>query len=621
MIAEKRSYSKIKAKFMLQRMLGFARISASWAGGENLAATRGPSWSEGAVMLEMIAPTLPSSPDEDDFRGLIGRARAGGASGKLGARLSKAMKGAAPKSMLAPRGVANGFASDGRQRVVAKLSFHKHGKPGAGGGGGKLMAHAQYLERDGAAREGERGRFFDCERDVADDARERLEHWGADDKRHFRLMLAPESGARLEEGDDLKDFTRSTMERIERDLGVELDWLAVDHHNTDNPHVHVIVRGVRRDGAELLLPREYVSHGLREAARDVATGILGERSLADERLRLEREVRGQSLNRLDRALELELNARREVRMQELGQDRAAEFANALRGRARELERAGLAREVRRNVLRLEPDWLERLEAARPLDIRRELARGRLYEPRLGRIVGEVTELGPRDNGRAVLVLESDRGRFLLNTGMEEIAQLERGSIVALRPEGRSAEIELISARSLEAQINARADTLLDRELDRIARGQKRELPKLERVETALMQRAQWLERAGLGQSSESGKFYFRDGARDGLRAAELEQAGREHARQHELHYRDLIADPPAKGEQIWRVREVREMFAGRAVVLGRGQEVAAIVMKSAKELSIGDEIGVKLLERNGARTLELTTGKELARTISLGLGR
>jgi len=196
------------------------------------------------------------------------------------------------------------------------------------------------------------------------------------------------------------DFTRETMARVERGLGVQLDWVAVDHHNTDNPHVHVIVRGVRRDGVELLIPREYVSHGLREAARDVATGILGERSRADERLKLEREARSHSLNRLDRALEKELNAAREVRLQDLGREQSPEFANALRARALELKRMGLAQETRRNVLALEPDWLERLEAARALDIRRELARGRLYEPRLGSVIGEVKELGP---GATILI--------------------------------------------------------------------------------------------------------------------------------------------------------------------------------------------------------------------------
>ena len=496
-----------------------------------------------------------------------------------------------------------------------------------GGGGGKLVAHAQYLERDGAAREGERGQFYDREQDVAEDARERAQEWAIEDNRHFRIVLAPESGARmLGEDGDLKDFTRETMARMERDLGVELDWLAVDHYNTDNPHVHVIVRGVRRDGVELLLPREYVSHGLREAARDVATGILGERSIADERLKLEREARGHSLNRLDRALERELNAAREARLQELGRGETPEFANALRARARELERTGLATEVRRNVLRLEFGWVERLEAARPLDIRRELARGRLYEPRLGRVIGEVRELGPRgDNAeRVLLVLDTpDHGRLLLNTGMREIEGLEQGSLIALKPAGRGAEIEVISARSLESQIHARAETLLDRELDRMARGKKRELPALAPVEKALRERAQVLEREGLGALSDSGKFYFRDGAREALRDRELDRAALDHARQHRLEYRDLIADPPGRGEGIWRVREVKELFAGRTALLGRGQEIAAIVVKRTLELSVGDDVGVKLLERGNSRALGLAVGKELdlARSLTLGLGR
>jgi type IV secretory pathway VirD2 relaxase len=582
-------------------------------------------------MKELLSPRLDAPPREDEFRGRFGRARGGrGTSGVLGARLTKAMKGARVRaSLLASAGAARGFGSDPRQRVVAKVSFHKHrfgaGGRGGGGGGGKLMAHAQYLERDGAAAEGERGLFYDRERDAAEDARERLRDWSVEDKRHFRLMLAPESGARIAgEDGDLKDFTRSTMARVERDLGVKLDWLAVDHHNTDNPHVHVIVRGVRRDGAELLLPREYVSHGLREAARDVATSILGERSLADERLKLEREARSHSLNRLDRALEKELNAAGEARLQELGREQTPEFANALRARALELKRMGLAHEARRNVLKLEQDWLQRLEAARPLDIRRELARGRLYEPRLGRVVGEVKEHAPRGDNpdRALLVLETpSHGRVLFNTAMAEIDCLEQGSLVALKPAGRGGAIEIVSARPLQAQIQARAETLLDRELDRIARGQARLLPALNGVEAALGQRAVALEAAGLGLLSESGKFYFRDGAREGLRAQELDRAALDHARRHGLEYRDLSTDPPGRGEEIWRVREVKELFAGRTALLGRGHEIAVVMVKPKLELGIGDDVGVKLMERGNTRTLELAVGKELDLMRGLGLGR
>ena len=252
-------------------------------------------------MADWTSPSSHSGAEDDDFRGRIGRLRqSGGTRGALGARLTKALKGGAPKSFAASRAALRPLAGDSRQRVVAKVSFHNHGfgggAGGGSGGGGKLIAHAQYLERDGAGREldngeVERGQFYDREQDVADDARARLQDWSLEDKRHFRLMLAPESGARIVGIDgDLREFTRETMARVERDLGVKLDWLAVDHHNTHNPHTHVILRGVRRDGVDLLLPREYVAHGLREAARGVATQILGERGRADERLRLDREI-------------------------------------------------------------------------------------------------------------------------------------------------------------------------------------------------------------------------------------------------------------------------------------------------------------------------------------------
>lgn len=44
------------------------------------------------------------------------------------------------------------------------------------------------------------------------------------------------------------------------DLGeAKLDWLAVVHANTDQPHAHVMLRGRRADGRDLVIPRAYVS--------------------------------------------------------------------------------------------------------------------------------------------------------------------------------------------------------------------------------------------------------------------------------------------------------------------------------------------------------------------------
>ncbi len=43
------------------------------------------------------------------------------------------------------------------------------------------------------------------------------------------------------------------MAQAERDLGTNLDWLGVEHWNTNNPHIHVIVRGKSDDGGDLVM--------------------------------------------------------------------------------------------------------------------------------------------------------------------------------------------------------------------------------------------------------------------------------------------------------------------------------------------------------------------------------
>ena len=551
-------------------------------------------------------------PIEDELRGRFGFARASktgrGTSGALGARLSKALHGKKFGGGGPLGSASRPLTNDGRQRAVVKVSFRKHA---AGGGGGKLLAHASYLERDGAAREGEQGRFYDRTEDELEGTRDRLRDWAENDKRHFRVMLAPESGARLIEQDgDLRGYTRDVMARMERDLGVQLDWVGVDHHNTDNPHAHVIVRGVRRDGVDLVLPRDYVAHGLREAAREVATERLGERSIADERLRLDREVEARGFNRLVRAIEQELDDRREVLLQRLGREQSAAFANAMKARAQELAGLGMAKEVRRNVLRFEPDWKQRLEAERPLDVRRELARGQLYEPRMGRIAGKVMELGLRGENpdRAVLVIEApEKGRLLLNTSMQQIDDLQRGSWVALEPAGKRAHVDRLSFHELDAQIRVRAETELDRELDRQARGEAMWLPDTPEAQEALQARAQVLEANGLGARSPSGKFYFHAGARDELRRKELEREGNARG-----DARDLIREGGT-----WRVREVKELFSGKVAILERGRNVLAHPLGRGSDIKAGDEVAFKAMpERTPSRG---TQGHELVKSMVRGL--
>src|SRR3546814_17485886 len=76
----------------------------------------------------------------------------------------------------------------------------------------------------------------------------------------FRSIFSPEDAGEI---GDLRRFTRDLMADMAKDLETRLDWIAVDHWNTDNPHIHILVRGVADDGQDLVVDRGYMSEGLR----------------------------------------------------------------------------------------------------------------------------------------------------------------------------------------------------------------------------------------------------------------------------------------------------------------------------------------------------------------------
>ena len=148
-----------------------------------------------------------------------------------------------------------------------------------------LAKHLRYIERDGAGRDGEPGRAYGPQTDEADlDAfKERAD----DDRHHFRFIVSPEDGAEL---DDLRTYTRHLVNRMEADLGTRLDWVAVDHWNTDNPHTHLIVRGRDDTGKDLIIAGDYIAHGFRHRAAELATEWLGPRTELEIQQTLQREV-------------------------------------------------------------------------------------------------------------------------------------------------------------------------------------------------------------------------------------------------------------------------------------------------------------------------------------------
>src|SRR5262249_51825160 len=122
-----------------------------------------------------------------------------------------------------------------------------------------------------------------------------------DDRHHFRFIVGPEDATEMT---DLKAFTRDLVSQVESDLGTRLDWVAIDHWNTDNPHVHLLVRGVAQDGSDLVISRDYISHGLRSPPDPLVSADLGPKPEHEIRSALEREVEAERWTRLDAAIRM-----------------------------------------------------------------------------------------------------------------------------------------------------------------------------------------------------------------------------------------------------------------------------------------------------------------------------
>jgi len=121
-----------------------------------------------------------------------------------------------------------------------------------------------------------------------------------DDRHHFRFVVSPEDAEQMA---DLKAYTRELVSRMEGDLGTKLDWIAVDHYDTAQPHTHLLVRGVRDDGKDLVIPREYISRGMRERAQEIASLELGPQSELEKRAKLARTIDAQHKTDLDKMID------------------------------------------------------------------------------------------------------------------------------------------------------------------------------------------------------------------------------------------------------------------------------------------------------------------------------
>lgn len=508
--------------------------------------------------------------------------------------------------------VAAGRSTFGRGRVASVRATHRLGyrsrqvivkaRVVRHGGRASLAAHLNYLQRGGVTRDGERGVLFGAEADGLD--RNTFAGRCEDDRHHFRFIVSPEDADQMR---DLKGFTRELMTRMEADLGTRLDWRAVEHWNTDNPHVHIIVRGVGEDGQNLVISRDYIREGMRAQAREIVTQELGLRSDLDIRRSLERQIEAERWTEIDRDLSRTMQHDGLI-------DTAPEAGvrpdgdHALRiGRLRKLERLGLASEIAPGQWTLaggaqaalrelgeRDDIIKRMQKAmtdRGID--RGAASYVLDADPAQPVVGRLVDRGLHDEltggGYAIVDGVDGRTHHIRFSDIEATGDCKPGAIVELRHfedrKGRQrVALAVRSDADLSAQIHAPGATWLDR---RNLSSNGRDLGGGfgTEVRAAMEARAEHLADEGLARR-QGQRVIFARNLLDTLRRREVDAAAKDLSTEIGLPHA-----PSKTGEYVaGTLRQRVTLASGRFAMIDNGLSFELVPWSPSLDRQIGKHI-------------------------------
>ena len=496
-------------------------------------------------------------------------------------------------SVIAARGLAP------RSRaVIVKARIVRHGR-----GGGNLANHLKYLERDGVTRDGEKGILFGAEgREIGRDS---FATQAQDDRHHFRFIVSPEDALDMA---DLEGFSRDLMHQMQADLGTELDWVAVEHWNTAQPHVHIIVRGVASDGHDLVIARDYISEGLRAQARNLVTQELGLQTDLDIARGLERQIGAQRWTDIDRRLAhdqareglIDMAPRAGIRPD------AIEFHKL--GRLRTLETLGVACEIGRGQWMISDDAETQL---REMGLRGDIIK-RMNHALVGRgtqraassyvldppdveqkIIGRLIDRGLHGEleGSAYVIIDGIDGRthHIVLPDLEASGDGRLGAIVELRhfQDRKGRDRTALAVRSdmdIGAQVKAPGATWLDRR-NVMQGGRDLGAGFGREVEAAMDARADHLVSQGLAHKQGQRTVFARN-LINTLEANDLDAAAQRLSRAA-----GLPRHMPATGDYVAGTLQQRVTLAsGRFAVIDNGLGFALVPWTPSLDTRLGKHI-------------------------------
>ncbi len=180
--------------------------------------------------------------------------------------------------------------------------------------------------------------------------------------------------------------------------------LVLDFDATDNPHTHLIVRGRDDTGKDLIIAGDYIAHGFRHRAAELATEWLGPRTELEIQQTLQREVEQERWTSLDHTLQREAGDDGRVQVRRFNEPKLQRQRLLLIGRLQCLQRLGLADEAQPGTWTTHADAEKTLRALGERgDIIRTMQRAMGGQPR------ELAVFEPGDDGRTIIGRGPPRG--------------------------------------------------------------------------------------------------------------------------------------------------------------------------------------------------------------------
>ena len=385
--------------------------------------------------------------------------------------------------------------------------------------------------------------------------------------------------------------------------------------------MHLLVRGVAENGSDLVISRDYISHGLRSRAEDLVSAELGPKPEHEIRSALEREVDAERWTRLDVAIRMAADGTGfiDLRPDQHGAG-DPEVCRLAIGRLQKLERMGLAAAAGPG------QWMVGLDAERTLrdlgtrgDIIKTMHRaftergqdrgiadyvidiGTTSSPIIGRLVD--TGLHDELTGEAYAVIDGVDGRahHVRFRGIEAFAHAPpAGEIVEVRRFGSPGDPRptlVLASRSdidLDRQVTAPGATWLDYRLV-----ERERMPLAmggfgQEVREALAARAEHLAAKGLAHR-QGPRTVLQGDLLATLRRREVDAAGARLSAENGLPYA-----PTAGGEMVaGTYRQRLTLTSGRFAMIDNGLSFALVPWTPALDRHLGRHVAGVAKESGG----------------------